>query len=110
MHGYKLENYNEKIIPQYELMSNIRIKNYLEIKHDSKVKINAIELTGKKEILIAMSNGSVAVYSHETDNPECKIKFNFQLSLIYMVRKSQGYFGMKRKKCYYQHRWISLLN
>jgi hypothetical protein len=75
VHGYKLENYNEKIIPQYELMSNIKIKQYLEIKSDSNVKINAIFLTGKKEILIAFSNGSVAVYSHETDNPECKNKF-----------------------------------
>ena len=70
---YRLDNYNEKIIPQNEVMSNIKIKKYLEFNSDSKVRVISIKLTGKKEIIVGFSNGSVGIYSHERENPECKL-------------------------------------
>lgn len=70
---YELENYNEKIIPQYQNMSNINMKKILEIKTHPSIKIQSIMYTNKNELLIGMSNGSVAVYSHDKTYPECKI-------------------------------------
>ncbi len=69
--SYDLENYNEKIIPQYQNMSNINIKKKLEIKTDPNIKIMGIKINHKKEILICLSNGSIAIYSHEENYPEC---------------------------------------
>jgi len=47
------------------------MKKLLEIKTNSKLKINALKYTSKKELLVGMSNGSVAVYSHDKVYPEC---------------------------------------
>jgi len=69
---YEIENYNEKIIPQYENMSNINIKRSFEIKLDTNLKITDIKVNNKKEIIISLSNGSIAIYSHREDYPECK--------------------------------------
>ena len=69
---YQLENYDEKIIPQYQNLSNIVMKKLLEIKTNSKLKILALKYTNKKELLVGMSNGAVAVYSHDKVYPECK--------------------------------------
>jgi hypothetical protein len=73
---FYLENYDEKIIPQYQLMSNIVFKKKFEIKSDNNLKISGIKLNSKNEILISLSNGAIAVYSHENVNPECKLYFN----------------------------------
>ena len=70
--SYELENYNEKIIPQYQNLSNITMKKVLEIKTHSSIKIQALKYTNKNELLVGMSNGSVAVYSHDKTYPECK--------------------------------------
>ncbi len=69
--SFKLENYDEKIIPQYHLMSNIVFNKTLEIKTDQNLKITGIILTSKNEILISFANGAVAIYSHEETYPEC---------------------------------------
>lgn len=55
-------------------MSNIKIKKYLEFSSDSKIRVVSIKLSNKKEIIVGFSNGSVGVYSHERENPECKLK------------------------------------
>lgn len=70
---YLLENYNEKIIPQYQNMSNINVKKKLEIKTGPHLKVTSIKFTSKNEIIISFSNGGVAIYSHEATYPECKI-------------------------------------
>lgn len=64
---YQLENYNEKLFS----CSNILIKKTLEIKTDPNLRITAVKLSNKNELLIALSNGSIAVYSHDEKYPEC---------------------------------------
>jgi hypothetical protein len=49
---------------------NINIKKKLELNLEG-VKITAIKHNQKNEIMIALGNGSVAVYTHDTENPEC---------------------------------------
>lgn len=72
---FYLENYDEKIIPQYQLMSNINLKKKFDIKSCNNLKVSGIKLNSKNEILISFSNGALAVYSHENVNPECKYLF-----------------------------------
>jgi hypothetical protein len=69
--SYELDNYNysEKILNAGTI--SINMKKKLEIKTDPNLKITAMKVTGKNEILISLSNGSIAIYSHETENPEC---------------------------------------
>ncbi len=69
---YELENYNEKIIPQYQNLSNIEMKKILEIRTHPSIKILALKYTNKNELLVGMSNGSVSIYSHDKAYPECK--------------------------------------
>jgi hypothetical protein len=54
----------------FKKTSNFEFESKFEIKTGHKIK--AIKYNAKKEILIALGNGSVAVYSHELANPECK--------------------------------------
>jgi hypothetical protein len=79
--SYKLENYDEKIIPQYSLMSNITFNKTLEIKTDANLKITCIRLNSKNEILLSLSNGAVAIYSHEEKYPECNKIFYYFIIL-----------------------------
>ena len=80
IYSYEITNYNEKIILQYQNMSNINIAKKLEIKTDHSLKITCIDVTGKNELLASFSNGAIAVYSHEAKNTECMyiyvIKYN----------------------------------
>lgn len=80
--SYKLENYDEKIIPQYSLMSSITFNKTIDIKTDTNLKITGIRLNSKNEILIGFSNGALAVYSHEEKYPECKNNRKFVIYII----------------------------
>lgn len=51
---------------------NILLQKKLEINLDPSLKITSTKFTLRNEILISLSNGSIAVYSHEEENPECK--------------------------------------
>ena len=73
---YELDNYNEKIIPQNQNLSNIVMKKIHEIKTNKSLKIFALKYTCKKELLVGMSNGSIAVYSHDKIYPDV---YNFIL-------------------------------
>jgi hypothetical protein len=56
----------------FKKTSNFELDKKLEIKVGH--KITCIKYTQKKEILIGLGNGSIAIYSHEANNPECKLK------------------------------------
>ncbi len=49
---------------------NINIRKKLELDLDG-IKVTAIKYNNKNEIILALGNGSIAVYSHDTENPEC---------------------------------------
>jgi hypothetical protein len=68
---YELEHYNEKIIQQYQTLSNITFKKTLEIKTESNMIVTCVKYTNKHELLVSFSNGAIAVYSHDLTNPEC---------------------------------------
>jgi len=51
---------------------NILLSKKLELNMDPSLKITGVKFTLRNEILISLSNGSIAVYSHEEENPECK--------------------------------------
>jgi len=55
-----------------EDINNINLLRRFDINIDSTLKIVEVAYTNKSEVLIALSNGSVAVFSHEEDFPECK--------------------------------------
>lgn len=58
-----------------EDLSNINLERKFEINLDSNLKILGVKLTHKNEILISLSNGSIAVFSHEEECPECICSF-----------------------------------
>lgn len=64
---------------QDEDINNITLTRKLDLSLDINLKITGVKFTGKNEILISLSNGSVAVFSHEEENPECKLYLYFQL-------------------------------
>lgn len=70
---YQLENYKEKIVPQSFLpnTSSIVIRKKDELKLDSNLKINGLKSTLKNELIVLLSNGSIAIYAREKENPEC---------------------------------------
>jgi hypothetical protein len=55
----------------FKKTSNFELDKKFEIKVGH--KIVAIKYNQKKEIMIALGNGSVAIYSHELNYPECKL-------------------------------------
>ena len=57
-----------------EEKDNTLLTKKIEINLDPSLKITKVQFTLRNEILISLSNGSIAVYSHEEENPECKIK------------------------------------
>ncbi len=77
---YQLDDYDEKTVPQYQNMSNIDFKKKLEIKTNPNLKVNCVKYTAKNELLVGLSNGSVAVYSHDKSNPECIYMLILQMS------------------------------
>lgn len=59
-------------------MRDIEIKKCKDINLYSKVEINDVIINQKKEIYIAMNNGSIAVYIHETQYPEYILDFHLR--------------------------------
>ena len=57
-------------------MSNINFKQKFEIKIDPSIKITDVKMNNKSEILVSLSNGSIAIYSHEQNCPECNIFYS----------------------------------
>lgn len=55
-----------------EDVNNINLQRKFDINLDYTLKIMGVAFTHKNELLIALSNGSVAVFSHEEEFPECK--------------------------------------
>ena len=55
-----------------EEKDNTLLTKKIEINLDPSLKITKVQFTLRNEILISLSNGSIAVYSHEEENPECK--------------------------------------
>lgn len=56
-----------------EDLTNIVINKKYEIKTEKTVSVTDIKYTQKREILIGLSNGSVAVYYHDDNYPECNL-------------------------------------
>jgi hypothetical protein len=51
---------------------NVNITKKLELNVDG-IKITAIKYNHKNEIILALGNGSIAVYTHDSEHPECNI-------------------------------------
>lgn len=61
-----------------ENLNNILLKRKLELNLDLNLKITDIKFTARNEILLSLTNGSIAVFIHEEEFPECKfISFIF---------------------------------
>ena len=52
--------------------NNLSLIKKIELNLDSSIKIKSVKFTLRNEILISLSNGSIAVYSHDDEYPECK--------------------------------------
>jgi hypothetical protein len=55
-----------------EDINNINLIRKFDINLDFTLKITGVAFTNKNELLISLSNGSIAVFSHEEEFPECK--------------------------------------
>lgn len=51
---------------------NINLIRKCDINLDNNLRITTVAFTIRNELLISLSNGSIAVFSHEEENPECK--------------------------------------
>ena len=69
-----------------EDVNNICLSRKFDINLDINLKITGVKFTLRNELLISLSNGSIAVYSHEEEFPECKTK-NLLKNLIYFFLK-----------------------
>ena len=65
--------------------NNILLLKKIELNLDPTLKITSVKFTLRNEILISLSNGSIAVYSHEEENPECKNNRNLYHILLYNI-------------------------
>lgn len=54
-----------------ENLNNILLKRKLELNLDLNLKITDIKFTARNEILLSLTNGSIAVFIHEEEFPEC---------------------------------------
>lgn len=68
---YKIMHYAEN----KGLGSMIDFSKIKEISFGNKTSVNDIVITHKNEMLFAMANGSIYVYTDDCNNPECKILF-----------------------------------
>lgn len=61
----------------FELMdedaNNINLIRKFDINLNNNLKITSVAFTIRNELLISLSNGSIAVFSHEEEYPECII-------------------------------------
>jgi len=54
-----------------EDINHINLSRKFDLNLDYTLKITGVSFTNKNEILISLSNGSIAVFSHEEEFPEC---------------------------------------
>lgn len=71
---YKLNNYYDKFSGNTNL---IKVKDFSISKE---VNVNQVIINGKNEMLFALSNGSVLVFTDNFNNPECKLYYIKMLS------------------------------
>lgn len=72
---FKIRNYNQNIIKQEHMpcTTQIDIIKVKEINLKSCIAIRDVVINKKSEVFIGLANGSIAVYVHEDNNPECKL-------------------------------------
>jgi hypothetical protein len=54
-----------------ENVNHINLARKFDLNLDNTLKITGVSFTKKNEILVSLSNGSIAVFSHEEEYPEC---------------------------------------